>query len=118
MDILEAAAQEYPNNLSVRKAVAGGYAKEGRGPEALEIFKSVSLDDAGAACAVVVESRLGEVEGDCATAHRPHPKTMAASMIASELPNSAFIVFSRQRRSASRGEICCRPSSGTHKLLP
>jgi tetratricopeptide (TPR) repeat protein len=49
MDILEAAAQEYPNNLSVRKAVAGGYARVGRGPEALEIFKSISLDDATAA---------------------------------------------------------------------
>ena len=35
VDILEAASQAFPNNLTVRKAVAGGFARVGRAKEAL-----------------------------------------------------------------------------------
>ena len=46
VDILDAAYQAFPENLSVRKAVAGGYAQVGRTKESLAIFKTVPLQDA------------------------------------------------------------------------
>jgi len=48
LDILAAAAQDYPDNLSVRRAVAGSYVSVGRAPEALAIFKSIPMQDANA----------------------------------------------------------------------
>ncbi|MDR3798051.1 MAG: cellulose synthase subunit BcsC-related outer membrane protein [Terracidiphilus sp.] len=48
VDILEAAAQAFPNNLTVRKAVAGGFARVGRAREALALFKTVPMQDASA----------------------------------------------------------------------
>jgi len=49
IDILDAAAQAFPDNLSVRKAVAGGYLRVGRAKESLAIFKQIDLQDATAA---------------------------------------------------------------------
>jgi len=46
VDILDAAYQAFPNNLTVRKAVAGGYVQVGRAREALAIFKTVPMQDA------------------------------------------------------------------------
>ncbi len=46
MDILDAARLAFPNNLAVRKAVAGGYARLGRGKEALALFKTIPMQDA------------------------------------------------------------------------
>ena len=48
MDILLAAAQDYPDNLSIRRAIAGGYVNLGRGPEALSMFKATTMQDANA----------------------------------------------------------------------
>jgi tetratricopeptide (TPR) repeat protein len=48
VDILEAAGQAFPNNLTVRKAVAGGFARVGRAREALALFKTVPMQDASA----------------------------------------------------------------------
>ena len=48
VDILDAAGQAFPNNLAVRKAVAGGYARVGRAKEALALFKSIPMQDASA----------------------------------------------------------------------
>jgi len=48
IDILEAAAQDYPDNLSVRRAIAGGYVNLGRAPEALSMFKATPMQDANA----------------------------------------------------------------------
>jgi len=48
VDILEAAGQAFPNNLTVRKAVAGGFARVGRGKEALALFKTIPMQDASA----------------------------------------------------------------------
>ncbi len=45
VDILDAANQAFPDNMTVRKAVAGGYARIGRSREALKIFKSVPMQD-------------------------------------------------------------------------
>ncbi len=46
VQLLRAAAQEYPANLVVRRAVAGAYAKVGRWTDALGLFKTIPLDDA------------------------------------------------------------------------
>ena len=48
VDILDAASQAFPNNLTVRKAVAGGYARVGRAREALAIYKTIPMQDASA----------------------------------------------------------------------
>lgn len=48
VDILDAARLAFPNNLAVRKAVAGGYAELGRGKEALALFKTIPMQDASA----------------------------------------------------------------------
>ncbi|MGA3332979.1 MAG: cellulose synthase subunit BcsC-related outer membrane protein [Terracidiphilus sp.] len=48
VDILDAASLAFPNNLTVRKAVAGGYARVGRAREALAIYKTVPMQDASA----------------------------------------------------------------------
>jgi tetratricopeptide (TPR) repeat protein len=40
VEILQAASEDYPNNLSVRRAVAGAYAKVGRYGESLTLYKS------------------------------------------------------------------------------
>jgi len=48
MDILLAAAQDYPDNLSIRRAIASGYVNLGRGPEALSMFKATTMQDANA----------------------------------------------------------------------
>ena len=46
VDILDAASQAFPNNLTVIKAVAGGYARVGRAKEALAIYKTIPMQDA------------------------------------------------------------------------
>jgi tetratricopeptide (TPR) repeat protein len=48
VDILEAASQAFPNNLTVRKAVAGGFARVGRYKESLALFKTIPMQDASA----------------------------------------------------------------------
>jgi tetratricopeptide (TPR) repeat protein len=48
VDILEAAAESFPDNLTVRRALAGGYVKVGRASDSLEIFKATSMQDANA----------------------------------------------------------------------
>ena len=49
LEILDAAAQAFPDNMGVRKAVAGGYLTAGHPKESLSIFKSVDFQDASAA---------------------------------------------------------------------
>jgi tetratricopeptide (TPR) repeat protein len=48
VDILDAASQAFPGNLTVRKAIAGGYAQVGRARESLALFKTVPMQDATA----------------------------------------------------------------------
>ena len=47
VDILDAASQAFPDNLAVRKAVAGGFARVGRAKESVALYKSVPMQDAG-----------------------------------------------------------------------
>jgi len=49
VDILSAAAAAFPDNLAVRKAVAGGYLSAGHAKESLAIFKQIPMQDATAA---------------------------------------------------------------------
>ena len=46
VDILDAASQAFPDNMTVRKAVAGGYASVGRAKEALKLYKTIPMQDA------------------------------------------------------------------------
>ena len=46
VDILDAASQAFPENMTVRKAVAGGYASVGRAKEALKLYKTIPMQDA------------------------------------------------------------------------
>jgi tetratricopeptide (TPR) repeat protein len=49
LDILDAASLAFPNNLNVRRAVAGGYEQVGRAKEAFALYKSVPMQDASPA---------------------------------------------------------------------
>ena len=44
--ILEAAARSYPDNLDLRRAMAGAYVQAGRASDSLAIFKSISMQGA------------------------------------------------------------------------
>ena len=46
VDILDAASQAFPDNLTVRKAVAGGFARVGRAKESLALYKTIPMQDA------------------------------------------------------------------------
>jgi tetratricopeptide (TPR) repeat protein len=46
VQLLQAASEDYPNNLGVRRAVAGAYAQVGRAPDALALFKTIPMDGA------------------------------------------------------------------------
>jgi tetratricopeptide (TPR) repeat protein len=46
VQLLQAASEDYPNNMSVRSAVAGAYAKVGRPADALALFKTIPMQDA------------------------------------------------------------------------
>lgn len=49
IEILEAATQAFPDNLAVRKAVAGGYVLVGRAKDSVALYKTVPMQDASAA---------------------------------------------------------------------
>jgi cellulose synthase operon protein C len=49
LQILNAAAQAFPGNPAVSKALAGGYLKAGQAKEAVEIFQSIDMTTASAA---------------------------------------------------------------------
>ncbi len=46
VEILQAASQDYPDNMIVRRAVAGAYARVGRSQDALALYKTIPMDDA------------------------------------------------------------------------
>ncbi len=49
VEILEAASLAFPDNMQVRKVLAGGYLRTGQAKEALAIYKAVPMQDASAA---------------------------------------------------------------------
>jgi tetratricopeptide (TPR) repeat protein len=67
VDILDAASQAFPDNLDVRKAVAGGYAMVGRARESLKLYKTIPMQDATA----------GDFQGAVGAALAANDKTQA-----------------------------------------
>ncbi len=49
VEILEAASLAFPDNVTVRKVLAGGYLKVGQTKDALAIYKAIPMQDASAA---------------------------------------------------------------------
>ncbi len=67
IEILDAAKLAFPNNIAVRKAVAGGYAQIGRGKEALALFETIPMESASS----------GDFQGAIGSALAANDKTRA-----------------------------------------
>jgi tetratricopeptide (TPR) repeat protein len=97
IDILDAAAQAFPDNLNVRKAVAGGYLKAGKTREALAIFKSIDFQDATA----------GDFQGAIGAALAANDKPQAEIWLRQALdryPRNAAILAEAARFEQARGD--------------
>jgi tetratricopeptide (TPR) repeat protein len=97
IDILDAAAQAFPDNLSVRKAVAGGYLKAGKTKESLMIFKSIDMQDATA----------GDFQGAIGAALAANDKAQAETWLRQALdryPRDAAILAEAARFEQARGD--------------
>lgn len=46
VQLLQAASLDYPENQIIRRAVAGAYARVGRAKDAMELFKTIPMDEA------------------------------------------------------------------------
>jgi len=68
VQILQAASEQYPDNLTIRRAVAGAYLKVGRATDSLALYKTISMDEAssgdyqGAIGAALAASDLAQAE--------------------------------------------------------
>ena len=68
VEILQAAAQYYPDNMNIRRAVAGGYARVGRATDALALFKTIPMENAtsgdyqGAISAALAATDMAQAE--------------------------------------------------------
>jgi tetratricopeptide (TPR) repeat protein len=97
VDILDAANQAFPDNLAVRKAVAGGYARIGRSREALKLFKTVPMQDASS----------GDFQGAIGAALAANDKTQAEVWLRQALErftNDAAILGLAARYEQARGD--------------
>jgi tetratricopeptide (TPR) repeat protein len=97
IDILDAAAQAFPDNVGVRKAVAGGYLKAGKTKESLAIFKEVDFQDATA----------GDFQGAIAAALAANDKAQAETWLRQALdryPRDAAILAEAARFEQARGD--------------
>ena len=97
IDILDAAAQAFPDNLMVRKAVAGGYLKAGKSKEALSIFKQIDFQDATA----------GDFQGAIGAALAANDKAQAETWLRQALdryPHDAAILAEAARFEQARGD--------------
>lgn len=97
VEILDAAYQAFPNNLAVRKAVAGGYAQVGRTKEALAIFKTVPMEQASA----------GDYQGAVGAALAANDKAQAELWLREALelyPHDAAILSLAARYEQARGD--------------
>ncbi|MGA2207188.1 MAG: cellulose synthase subunit BcsC-related outer membrane protein [Terracidiphilus sp.] len=97
VDILDAASQAFPNNLTVRKAVAGGYARVGRAREALAIYKTVPMEDASA----------GDFEGAIGAALAANDKNQAELWLRQALarfPRDPAVLSLAARYEQARGD--------------
>ncbi len=97
IDILDAAAQAFPDNLGVRKAVAGGYLKAGKTKDALALYKSIDFQDASA----------GDFQGAISAALTANDKGQAEDWLRQALdryPHDSAILASAARFEQSRGD--------------
>ncbi len=97
VDILDAASQAFPNNLAVRKAVAGGYARVGRAKESLAIYKTIPMQDASA----------GDFEGAVGAALAANDKTQAELWLRQALerfPHDPAVLSLAGRYEQARGD--------------
>ncbi len=97
LDILTAAIQAFPDNLAVRKAVAGGYLRAGKTKESLELFKSIDFQDAAAS----------DFQGAIGAALAANDKAQAEIWLRQALdryPNDASILASAARFEQARGD--------------
>ncbi|HEV2483896.1 MAG TPA: tetratricopeptide repeat protein, partial [Terracidiphilus sp.] len=97
VDILDAASQAFPDNLSVRKAVAGGYALVGRAKESLKLFKAIPLQDATS----------GDFQGAIGAALQANDKTQAELWLRQALeryPRDPAILSLAARYEQARGD--------------
>jgi tetratricopeptide (TPR) repeat protein len=94
--ILEAALTEFPNNLNVRRAVAGGYVQVGRFADALSIFKSLPMQEASS----------GDMQGAIAAALGANDMAQAESWLRDALarfPADPAILSAAARFEQARG---------------
>ncbi|MGD1106009.1 MAG: cellulose synthase subunit BcsC-related outer membrane protein [Terracidiphilus sp.] len=97
VDILDAASQAFPNNLTVIKAVAGGYARVGRAKEALAIYKNLPMQDASA----------GDFEGAIGAALAANDKNQAELWLRQALerfPRDPAVLSLAARYEQARGD--------------
>jgi tetratricopeptide (TPR) repeat protein len=68
VQMLQAASEQYPDNLTIRRAVAGAYLKVGRSADSLALYKTIPMQDAnsgdyqGAIGAAMAASDLAQAE--------------------------------------------------------
>ena len=97
VEILEAAERNFPDNLSVRRAVAGGYLRVGRVGESLELFKATPMQDA----------RAGDYQGAIGAALTAHDLVQAEAWLRlalSRYPSDAGVLSSAARFEKARGD--------------
>jgi tetratricopeptide (TPR) repeat protein len=97
VQILEAASLAFPDNVQVRKVLAGGYLKTGQSKEALAIYKSVGMQDASAA----------DFQGAIGAALAATDKAQAEIWLRQALdryPNDASILGMAARFEQARGD--------------
>jgi tetratricopeptide (TPR) repeat protein len=97
IDILDAAAQAFPDNLTVRKAVAGGYLRVGRAKESLQIFKQIDFQDA----------TTGDFQGAIGAALTANDKAQAETWLRQALdryPRDSAILALAARFEQARGD--------------
>jgi tetratricopeptide (TPR) repeat protein len=97
VQILDSAVQAFPENLAVRKAVAGGYARVGRSREAVALFKLIPMQDASA----------GDFQGAISSALAANDKNQAEIWLRQALdryPTSPSVLALAARYEQARGD--------------
>ena len=121
VEILQAASQDYPDNLTVRFAVAAAYARVGRAQEALALFKSIPMNDAsqanfqGAISAAIAAKDMAQAEAWLRTALARYPND---PIILAQAARFEQARGNKQRASAFwRAAIAAAPPGSTVKSL-
>jgi tetratricopeptide (TPR) repeat protein len=97
VDILEAASLAFPDNMQVRKVLAGGYLRTGKSREAVAIYRSTGMQDASAA----------DFQGAIGAALAANDKAQAEAWLHEALdhfPNDAGILGMAARFELARGD--------------